>query len=66
MRWRRVPKCSRCGRGVTSAGCLRCPNIERGHTKVAKRKGIDPTPHPCPNPGCNRTVRGGVCPGPNC
>lgn len=53
--------CGRCGRYV---GACICRNVQRGHDKATRRRGIDPRPHPCP--ACGRTVRGGVCPGPNC
>lgn len=58
----RESKCSRCHRPL--AGCI-CQEIARGHAKEAKAKGLpDPRPHACTK--CGRTVRGGVCPGPDC
>lgn len=37
------------------------PKVQRG----ASLPNVDRSPHPCPK-GCGRTVRGGVCPGPDC
>ena len=61
-----TPRCG-CGRpAIGSSGmCTRCRRTTAADVKRAGKSGKIAN-GPCPNAGCNRTVRSGVCPGPNC
>lgn len=56
-------KCTRCRRLLKA--CI-CGQIVRGEVKRSHKAKVDPRPHLCPRPGCGRTVRAGICPGPDC
>jgi hypothetical protein len=65
MRWRRTAPArgAACGCGRKGRACI-CGEVNRGIVRAAARKGVDARPRPCPK--CSRTMRGGICPGPDC
>lgn len=63
----RDSKCPRCDIRGKHTKCSR--QVDRD-VRAAARKGINANPHPCPRTHggkvCGKTVRGGVCPCPDC